>query len=113
VQNQVEEAKRLKKHGQLEEAISTLKRVIDLDLDNAEAYLELGAAYFEQQDYRLALKALRVAAGLRPGSGLIHYHLGLAYHALGDEAAVRGICGTLIIIDPDMARRLTDDTAQK
>jgi tetratricopeptide (TPR) repeat protein len=113
VQNQVEEAKRLREQGQLDEAIASLKRVIDLDVDNAEAYLELGLAYFEQQDYQQALKALRVAAGLRPGSGHIHYHLGLAHHALGDEAAVRGICGILIIIDPDMARRLAADTAQK
>ncbi|HKQ05456.1 MAG TPA: tetratricopeptide repeat protein [Blastocatellia bacterium] len=112
MQNQIEEAKRLKEQGQLDEAIATLKRVIDLDLDNAEAYLELGLAYFEQQDYRQALKVLRVAAGLWPSSGLIHYHLGLAYHALGDQAGVSSIHGALIIIDPDMARRLADDTAQ-
>jgi tetratricopeptide (TPR) repeat protein len=113
VQNLVEEAKRLKEQGQLDEAIATLKQVIDLDVDNAEAYLELGLAYVGQQDYQQALKALRVAAGLWPGSGIIHYHLGLAYHALGDQVGVSSIHGALIIIDPDMARRLADDTAQK
>jgi tetratricopeptide (TPR) repeat protein len=112
VQNLVEEAKHLREQGQLDEAIAMLKRAIDLDLDNAEAYLELGLAYFEQQDYRQTLKALRVAAGLRPNSGLIHYHLGLAHHALGDEDAARSIQGAMIIINRDLAKKLAAEMSR-
>ncbi|HKQ05707.1 MAG TPA: tetratricopeptide repeat protein [Blastocatellia bacterium] len=111
--NLIEEAKRLKEQGLLDEAIATLKQAIDLNLEDAEAYLELGLVHFERQDYTQALKALKVAAGLRPGSGIIHYHLGLAHHALGDEAAVASICGMLIIIEPDLAKKLADDTARQ
>ena len=71
MENLIEEAKRLKEQGQLDEAIATLKRAIDLNMDDAEAYLQLGLIYFERQDYAQAVKALHVAAGLRPSSGII------------------------------------------
>jgi tetratricopeptide (TPR) repeat protein len=43
-----------------------LKRVLELDIDNAEAYLELGLIFHAVAEYEQAVKALRVACGLRP-----------------------------------------------
>ena len=80
---------------------------LDIQGDNRNSEIR------EQVRQRYSQSALRVAAGLWPSSGLIHYHLGLAYHALGDQAGVSSICSALIIIDPDMARRLADDTTQE
>jgi tetratricopeptide (TPR) repeat protein len=109
----LDEAARLKEQGQLDEAITTLKRAIDINIDDAEAYLQLGLVYFERLDYAQAAKALTVAAALQPTKGLIHYHLGLAYHALGDENGVRSIQGALIIIDRDLLRMFNDQIAQR
>jgi tetratricopeptide (TPR) repeat protein len=112
VENLIEDAKRLKEQGLLDEAIATLKQAIDLNMDDAEAYLQLGLVYIERQDYARAAKSLTVAAALRPTNGLIQYHLGLAYHALGDENGVRSVQGALIIIDRDLLRKFTDHIAQ-
>jgi tetratricopeptide (TPR) repeat protein len=112
VQNLLEEAKDLRDRGQLDEAIATLKRAIDLNRDDADAYLQLGLAYFDRQDYPEARKVLTVAAGLTPNNALIYYTFGRVCHAMGDKEGLQIMQMTLIIVDPAMSRKLADDTAQ-
>lgn len=112
MQNLVEEAKRLKEHGQLDEAIAMLKRAIELNIDDGEAYFQLGVSYFDKQDYAEARKALRVAEGLEPGNGLIYYYAGRSCHAMGDREGVQSMCIRLIIVNPKLSKKLSNDTAQ-
>ena len=111
MQNLLEEAKRLREQGQLDEAIATLKRVIEQDIDDAAAYLELGRVYFDKQDYAQARKVLRVGMVLDPGNAQIYYTVGRVCHAMGDEDGVLSMKMRLATTSPEMGQRLADDTS--
>ena len=113
MQNLLEEAKRLREQGQLDEAIATLKRAIEQDIDNAKAYVELGLVYFDKQDYAQARKVLRVGMGLDPGNAQIYYTVGRVCHAMGDQDGVLSMKMRLAMVNPDMGERLANDTASQ
>jgi tetratricopeptide (TPR) repeat protein len=69
VEISIEEAKQLREQGRFDEAVAMLKQVIDLNIDDAAAYLELGLVYFDRRDYAQARKVLRVGMGLDPSCG--------------------------------------------
>ena len=49
----------------------------------AQAHLDLAAAYLKMGDYTAALKELKDAAELQPKDPEVHYSLGIAYHGGG------------------------------
>jgi tetratricopeptide (TPR) repeat protein len=101
-------AKALGEQGCLNAAIVLLKRVIELDLDNAEAYLDLGLIFYAQTDYVQALKALRVACALWPNQGATYFYLAKAYEAVGDEESMRTVRFTLAQVDRDWYAKLDE-----
>ncbi|MCL6638886.1 MAG: tetratricopeptide repeat protein [Firmicutes bacterium] len=63
--------------------VRQLKREIRLNPANAEAYLELGEAYFRQGKYEQASSFLENAANKMAGHPLFHFYLGASYYHLG------------------------------
>lgn len=111
LRNLTEEAKHLREQGQLDEAITMLRQAISINIDDADAYFQLGLAYFDKQDYPQAKKVLRVAAGLDPANALIYYTVGRICHATGDREGVQSMQIKLFMLNPVMSQRLADDTA--
>ncbi|HEX3030821.1 MAG TPA: tetratricopeptide repeat protein, partial [Bacillota bacterium] len=50
------------------------------------AFLKLGDAYFGLENYNLALKYYKTAAGRDPGNPVVYYSLGRTYEKLQDKA---------------------------
>ena len=99
-------ARDLKDQGCLNAAIVLLRHVIEQDLDNAQAYLDLGLVFYAQADYPQAVKAFRVACGLRPDQGATYFHLARAYQAVGDVASMHSVRFTLSQVAPDWYEKL-------
>jgi uncharacterized protein HemY len=99
-------ARELNEHGCLNPAVVLLRQVIELDLDNAQAYLVLGLAFYAQADYVRAVKALRVACGLRRDQGMTYFHLARALQAVGDVQLMRSVRFTLARVVPDWYEKL-------
>jgi len=72
--------------GKVRTAIACLKRLIDQQPDNAEAWVNLGVAQFRRRFYkdgiRSCLRALKLDGNGRAGA-LAVYNLALAYERLG------------------------------
>ena len=73
-----QEAIRLHRQGQLEEAISRYSLIASQVPEAAEVHYNLGLAYFETGRFSLAVQACRQAAALCPTDADILYNLGLA-----------------------------------
>lgn len=61
-----------------------LKREIEVNPANADAYLELGETYYRQGKYGQASSFLENAAGKMAGHPLFHFYLGASYYHLGE-----------------------------
>jgi uncharacterized protein HemY len=99
-------ARELNDHGCLNVALVLLGHVIEQDLDNAQAYLDLGLAFYAQADYVQAVKALRVACGLRPDQGVTYFHLARALQVVGDVQSMRSVRFTLAQVVRDWYEKL-------
>jgi len=67
-------------------AIPLLKRAIQLKPDLRFAYIDLGAVYTRQKNYKDAIEALQKAVGLDPMEPDAHYRLARIYQAMGKAA---------------------------
>lgn len=99
-------ARELKDAFLLDAAMVLLRHVIETEMDNAQAYLDPGLIFYEQADYRQAVKALRVACALRPDRGATYYHLARAYQAVGDEGSMRAVRFQLALVAPALCAKL-------
>ena len=72
--------------GQLEEAIRSFRQVLQLSPTDLPTHINLGVAYRDRrrQLLRQEIEILEAAVTLRPDYPEAHYHLGIAYHAMGD-----------------------------
>ncbi len=68
----------IKKHN-TKKAIPVLKRLVELDQNDADARFELGSAYLSEGSYDLAIAELEQAIKLNPSNYDFHYRIGLAY----------------------------------
>ncbi len=68
----------LRKSGQLDAAINYLSQMIELQPENAEAFLELGRSYFEQRKPERALEKLEKAITMQPDDPQPYFYAGLA-----------------------------------
>ncbi len=67
------------------EAIAQYERATKSDPNNAELFMDLGAAYYIAHRWDDAMHAFEQAVRLNPGLGHAHYYLGVLYSAKGDK----------------------------
>ena len=67
-----------------------LKLATAFESSNQPALLDtLGWVYFKLNDFNRAAPLLKKAVDAAPKSGVLHYHLGMAYYKKGDKAAAK------------------------
>jgi tetratricopeptide (TPR) repeat protein len=70
--------------GQYVDAITVLKRTIEIDPDSAMAHHNLGVAYMHRKEYDKAISELEKAIELKPDSSESYESLGDVYNARGN-----------------------------
>ncbi|MCC7432905.1 tetratricopeptide repeat protein [Candidatus Peregrinibacteria bacterium] len=83
----IAEADKLKTSGEHQAAIKLCEKVLSQDLDNQQAYEEIGDNFLSLREYDKAEKALIQALRLNPQSANAHYLIGFAHSALGNWAS--------------------------
>ena len=69
----------------LEQEVSTNKKLIHQNEDDATAYYNLGSAYFYQKRYNHALACFKKSIRLQPDYANTHNNLGAVYQQIGKE----------------------------
>jgi tetratricopeptide (TPR) repeat protein len=69
--------------------------------DHPDVNDTLGFVYLKKQLPSLAIPPFRLALEKQPDNPAFHYHLGLAYVAIGDKAAARASLGRALQLKPD------------
>ncbi len=77
------EADQMKMDGDHLEAIKICEKILLTDLDNDQAFEEIGDNYLSMREYEKAEKALLQALRINPASANAHYLIGFAHSALG------------------------------
>ncbi len=67
------------------EAIEQYERAVKNEPNDADKYMELGAAYYIAHRWNEAQDAFERAVSLNPGLAHAHYYLGVLYAAKGDK----------------------------
>jgi tetratricopeptide (TPR) repeat protein len=70
----------------------------------------MGLCYAATGRHREAAESLLKAADIQPLSPYPFYHLGMAYHMLGDRKRVDKVIAQLKVFDPKVTRKLIEDT---
>jgi tetratricopeptide (TPR) repeat protein len=78
------------------EAINFYERATKDDPNNADNFLELGAAYYVAHRWDEAIPALEKAVTLNPALGHAHYYLGVLYAAKGDKSRAEQELNTVL-----------------
>jgi Flp pilus assembly protein TadD len=86
--------------GDVPAAKNAFQKATELQPDLAEAFMGYGLALGNEEDYGLALEALKTAVTLNPSSGPFHYHLGQCYLELEDIPRAVEHVGRSIELDP-------------
>ncbi len=67
------------------EAIEQYERAVKADPNDADKFMELGAAYYIAHKWDQAMDAFQKAIDLNPGLSHAHYYLGVLYAARGEK----------------------------
>jgi predicted Zn-dependent protease len=78
-----------------DEALPHLKKALDIDPDNANAYVQLGRAYHATKNFKETRAVLEESIQINPYNPLIYRLLGDAYAALGEHEKARLAKATL------------------
>ncbi|WP_158442059.1 MULTISPECIES: tetratricopeptide repeat protein [Planktothrix] len=78
-------AKALYQSNQLEEALQTYQKLLQLNPQDAIAYTNLGNLYAKRQDWKSALTAYQKAIAFNPNLAIAYRHLGEVFQQLGDQ----------------------------
>jgi predicted Zn-dependent protease len=78
-----------------EEALPLFKKSLEVDPDNANAYVQLGRAYHAMKNFMETRGMLEEAIQINPYNPLIYRLLSDAYAALGEQEKARLAKGTL------------------
>lgn len=104
-QNQnVEAAWKLLAQGRRDEAVATLRQLIQSDPRNADARLLLGSVLMEAGQRAESITQLKEAVRLLPESAEAHNALGEAYNAFGEPSAARPEFARAVELDPKHAQ---------
>lgn len=68
------------------QAIEQYQRATEAEPNNADKFMELGAAYYVGHHWDDAIHAFEKAVQLKPDLGHAHFYLGVLYAAKGDQA---------------------------
>ena len=86
--------------GHIEEALTRYKQAIALNPDLAEAYVALGNAYLDGEEYDQAIAEFGQALRLSPGDAAVHFYRGSAYAAMGDDERALSDYGDALEFNP-------------
>jgi tetratricopeptide (TPR) repeat protein len=70
----------------LQQVVALLTKVVTIDPNCADAYLQLGIIYYSQHSYEKAIGFYTKALEVDPQLGEAHYRLGVAYDRTGEPA---------------------------
>ena len=79
----------LSENGQLDEALTAVKKAVAIAPQNGMILDTYGWILFKQKQYRAAVDVLEKSASLLPEHPIVLYHLGAAYRAAGDDTLAR------------------------
>lgn len=85
-----------------EKAIYFFKKLISLDMTNANWYGFLGYVYYEQEEYKKAIGCLEKQIELSPNSPFVYFLLGNAYSCLGKIREAAWFYELAIFLDFDI-----------
>jgi Flp pilus assembly protein TadD len=85
LQNQYDDAMFDFTQGEFNQAIAKLKKILEQDLENFDAQLALGMAYYRLGNFAAAIAEGHRAEKLRPREQLVHTNLSLFYMKSGDK----------------------------
>jgi tetratricopeptide (TPR) repeat protein len=71
--------------GQLEEALKLAERAVAIAPNNGMILDTYGWILFKQKKYLPAIDVLKKSASFLPDHPIIHFHLGSAYHEIGND----------------------------
>jgi len=97
--------KGLKEEGQKNHvvALAYFQKAIEENLDNADAWFQVGYCYGELGRYQDAVEAYKQAIRIKPDYAMAHNNLGFAYLNLGRNQDAIEACKQAIRIKPDLA----------
>lgn len=103
----------LSETGQLDEALALAQKAVDLAPQNGIYLDTYGWILFKQEKNRVALDALKKSASFLPNNPIVLYHLGAAYHAMGNVNLARKFLEKALSISSnfkaaDQARKLLE-----
>jgi len=84
-------------------AEAAYRKVLALDPDHADAYLNLGALLCESRRWREAVALYDEALRRRPGEALLHFNRAIALEDQGRPAEAIASYGASLSLDPDLA----------
>jgi Flp pilus assembly protein TadD len=94
--------------GRADLEIAEYARAVNLGLREWDLFLDLGLAYFDEENYSSAIKAFEMSVSLGPGHSETHFNLALAYEKVGRLGdAMREIVAALNISPNDLDERNT------
>ena len=94
--------------GRASDAVPPLRRAVELDPDDAEAYNNLGIALTQAARSREAVEALQSALALQPDYPEAHYKLAHAFASGGQSAEAAWAFRDALLIRPDWVAPLRD-----
>jgi chemotaxis protein methyltransferase CheR len=98
--------------GDLSQAVAEIRRSLEIEALNDDAYMLLGVIYGRQNDWPAAVRELERARYLNPASPLVSYHLADAYlHRERPELAAREYRSALWKLDAHPPDTLLDGVA--
>ncbi|MDY6937868.1 MAG: tetratricopeptide repeat protein [Cyanobacteriota bacterium] len=103
IQQQIENADRLREQGQLDEAVAAYQHIIQLDLENHQSYTSLGAIFLEQKKYEEAEIIYHQAISLSKNHGWSYCNLGRSLLSQGRVEEAIPYLQKAIAIDPSIA----------
>ncbi len=78
------------------QAIEQYERAVQAEPNDADKFMELGAAYYIAHNWDAAIPAFEKAVQLKPDLGHAHYYLGVLYAAKGDKARAQKELDTVL-----------------
>jgi Flp pilus assembly protein TadD len=86
--------------GKLKEASKLLDKIIEMDDENAVAYLLYGIIHFVSDDYGSALKCFRRALGKEPENTETRHYLAMTFLKIGMTTEAKNELKRIITLDP-------------
>ena len=91
------------KNGDIQEAVKSYQRALDMNPEFAPAYARLGTIAYQQGELDDAQRYLQRALALNPDFALVHYQLGWVHEKRGDTRKAIESFETSVALKPNFA----------